>query len=150
MPEMVILRHAAAGDASMDYTRMLTSEGWRQAEAAAEALKVARFHPGRVLCSPALRTHETLTAVRSAISVPEASVLYDKSIYSAGADQLAKMVEENLPASPLLLIGHNPGLEQLARWLTGDVTPLGTGCWVRLELDEVDQGAATVKDMFGP
>lgn len=150
MPEMVILRHAAAGDASMDYTRMLTSEGWRQAEAAADALKAAHFHPGRVLCSPALRTHETLTAVRSAVSIPEASVIYDKSIYSGGAEQLAKMAEEHLPASPLLLIGHNPGLEQLARWLTGDVTPLGTGCWVRLELDEVAQGAATLKDMFGP
>lgn len=150
MPELTILRHAQAGTGSMDYTRMLTGDGWRQAEAAADALKAARFHPGRVLCSPALRTHETLTAVRSAVSIPEPSILYDKSLYNADAESLARLVAENLPASPLLVVGHNPGLEQLARYLTGEVTPLGTGCWVRLDLDEVAPGAATVKDMFGP
>lgn len=150
MPEMVILRHAKAGEGSMDYTRMLTGDGWRQAEAAAEALKAAHFHPGRVLCSPALRTHETLTAVRSEVPVPEASIVYDKTIYTTDADGLARLVREHLPASPLLVVGHNPGVEQLAQWLTGEVTPLGTGCWVRLELDEVEPGAATVKDMFGP
>lgn len=150
MPELTILRHARAGEGSMDYTRMLTGDGWRQAEAAADALKAAHFHAGRVLCSPALRTHETLTAVRSAIPIPEASILYDKRLYNAEGDTLPQLVAEHLPASPLLLVAHNPGLEHLARWLTGDVTPLGTGCWVRLELDEVAPGAATVKDMFGP
>lgn len=150
MPEMVILRHAKAGEASMDYTRTLTSDGWRQAEAAAGALKAAHFHPGRVLCSPALRAHETLTAVRSEVPIPEPSVIYDKAIYTADTRQLARMVEEHLPASPLLLVGHNPGLEELARWLTGEVIPLGTGCWVRLDLDAVEPGSASVKDMFGP
>lgn len=150
MPEMCILRHAKAGEGSMDYTRSLTSEGWRQAEAAAGALKAARFRPGRVLCSPALRAHETLTAVRSEIHVPEASVLYERDIYGAEPEKLVRLVEQHLPASPLLVVGHNPGLEKLAQWLTGDVTPLGTGCWVRLELDEVEPGAAAVKDMFGP
>jgi phosphohistidine phosphatase len=150
MPELTILRHARAGEGSMDYTRMLTSDGWRQAEAAADALKAAHFHAGRVLCSPALRTHETLTAVRSVIPIPEASILYDKRVYNAEGSALAELVDEHLPASPLLIVGHNPGLEHLARWLTGDVTPLGTACWVRLSLDEVAPGVATVKDMFGP
>lgn len=150
MPELTILRHARAGEGSMDYTRMLTGEGWRQAEAAADALKAAHFHAGRALCSPALRTHETLTAVRSAVPIPEASILYDKRLYNAEGDTLSRLVAEHLPASPLLVVGHNPGLEHLARWLTGEITPLGTGCWVRLKLDEVAPGAASVKDMFGP
>lgn len=150
MPELIILRHAQAGEGSMDYTRMLTGEGWRQAEAAADALEAAHFRPGRVLCSPALRTHETLTALRSTRSIPEASILYDKRLYHADAETLSNLVAEHLPASPLLMVGHNPGLEHLARWLTGEVVPLGTGCWVRLELDEVAPGSASVKDMFGP
>lgn len=150
MPEVVILRHARAGDGSMDYTRNLTSEGWRQAEAGADALDSVHFRPGRVLCSPALRTHETLSAVRSAIPIPEPSVIYEKAMYTADAGQLAKLVAEHLPASPLLLVGHNPGLEQLAGWLTGATTPLGTGCWLRLQLDEVAPGAATLRDRFDP
>jgi len=134
MTELVLMRHAKAGPADDDLHRSLTAEGHRQADRAAEALVQAGFHVGRVLCSPALRTRETLTPIRSALHVPEADIVLDQAIYNASAGRLRDLIGEHLPASPLLLVGHNPGLEQLAAWLTGDIVPLGTGDWVLLDV----------------
>lgn len=149
MTELVLLRHATAGPADDDLYRSLTAEGHRQADRAAEALVQAGFHVGRVLCSPALRTRETLAPIRSALHVPEADIVLERAIYNAAAGTLRDLLEEHLPASPLLVVGHNPGLEQLAAWLTGDIIPLGTGDWALLELkDHLAANAARLVDSY--
>lgn len=149
MTELVILRHARAGDAPNDFRRSLAAEGWNQAEAAAKALVESHFHVGRVLCSPALRARETLVPLRSALHIREADVLFDRMLYNVGADTITGLVREHLPAAPLLIVGHNPGLEQFVSWLVGGTVALGTADWVRLRLGrDYEPGCGTVVDSF--
>lgn len=149
---LVILRHAKAHNAGeSDLERSLTRVGWTQAEAAARAIAACHFHVNRVLCSPAMRARETLIPLRSALHIPEADIIHDQRLYNAGARTVAEVVSEHLPAAPLLVVGHNPGLEQLASWLAGRTISLGTGDWVRLRpADELVEGGAVVVDGSGP
>lgn len=150
MTELVILRHAKAqSDADEDFKRSLTGEGWKQAEASANALAEARFHVGRVLCSPALRARETLIPLRGPLNIREADIVYDRNLYNASAETVADIVVEHLAAAPLLVVGHNPGLEQFVSWLSGATLPLGTGNWVRLQLaGELVEGGAEIVGRF--
>lgn len=149
MTELVVLRHARAGAGQNDFRRSLARKGWRQAEAAAEALVAAHFHVGRALCSPALRARETLVPLRSALHIHEADVILDERLYNATAGTIETIVNEHLAGAPLLLVGHNPGVEQFASWLAGSLLPLGTGNWVRLQLaDELVEGGAAVTGRF--
>jgi len=70
--------------------------------------------PELVLCSPAARTRETLELVRPALAAA-ATVRLEAELYAASADTLL----EHLRAVPeevasVMLIGHNPGLQDLA------------------------------------
>lgn len=149
MTELVVLRHARAGAGRDDFRRSLDRVGWRQVEAAAAALVEAHFSVGRALCSPALRARETLGPLRSALHIHQADVILDERLYNAAADTVERVVDEHLPGAPLLLVGHNPGLEQFASWLAGTLQPLGTGNWVRLQLaDELVEGGAVVTGRY--
>ena len=72
------------------------------------------MEPELVLCSPAARTRETLELVRPALAAA-ATVRLEAELYAASADTLL----EHLRAVPeevasVMLIGHNPGLQDLA------------------------------------
>jgi phosphohistidine phosphatase len=77
----------------------------------------------RVLCSPALRTRMTWEVLAAALAEPPAAV-FEPRLYNAGADAILEVVRETQPrVRSLLVIGHNPGLQELADRLiaSGDV-----------------------------
>ena len=114
MRTLILLRHAhaepaAAGQADID--RALSAEGLAEAEAAGRWLAQQGLTPDRVLCSPSRRTRETLEAVLGAVGYVEQR-LVDR-IYEATPGTLAGLVDDHADAGRLLVVGHNPGLEQL-------------------------------------
>ena len=114
MRTLILLRHAhaepaAAGQADID--RALSAEGLAEAEAAGRWLAQQGLTPDRVLCSPSRRTRETLEAVLGAVGYVEQR-LVDR-IYEATPGTLAALVDDHADAGRLLVVGHNPGLEQL-------------------------------------
>ena len=124
MRELILLRHAHAGSHTTgpdDRDRVLSEVGVQEARAAGAWLREQGLLPDRVLCSPAARTRETL-AVLGDLGVVE--VREEPSIYEASPGTLAALVDANRDANRLLLVGHNPGLEQLAALMhsgqTGD------------------------------
>lgn len=92
--------------------------------------------PAQILCSPSMRTRETLERMekRFDAAVP---VRYEKAVYLADAPALLRRlrrVSDSLPS--IMVIGHNPGLERLTlilatkdgtdeRQLLGDKFPTG-------------------------
>jgi phosphohistidine phosphatase len=69
--------------------------------------------PELVLCSSAVRTRETLELVRPALGNPK--VLFEDGLYGASSDELLARIRVVPDAvGSVMLIGHNPGLEQLA------------------------------------
>ena len=114
MRELILLRHAhaeAATTGQADLDRPLSTVGLAEAEAAAKWLKDNKLQPDRVLYSPARRTRETLEAVLSVIGYAEQTA--KDAIYEATPGTLIGLVDEYRDTERLLVVGHNPGLEQL-------------------------------------
>ncbi len=137
MTTLYILRHAraeAAAASGQDRDRPLSSQGRLQCEALAE--KLARGQPeppATVLASPAVRAMQTAEAVLAGIQGPE--IEQDERIWEAGvADLVAVISEATDRPGPVMVVGHNPGLEALVRTLTGELQPMGTAALAVLEL----------------
>ncbi|MET8752697.1 histidine phosphatase family protein [Streptomyces sp. NPDC004667] len=112
---LVLLRHAkSAWPEVADHERPLGPRGLRDAPAAGRWLRDAGCVPALVICSTARRTRETwaLAAGQLGTKVP---VRYDERVYAAEPEELLEVVSE-VPGDvgTLLLVGHNPGLEELA------------------------------------
>jgi len=110
-----ILRHAKSSwdePAPDDRLRPLASRGIRNAQRMAGHLEQAGVRPGLVLCSSALRTRQTLELVRPALGDP--GTLIEDGLYAASAGELLDRLRR-LPAAvgSAMLIGHNPGLQEL-------------------------------------
>jgi len=120
MKRLYILRHAKAapGDPGQDdHARALTLRGVADAEAVARYLHKNGAEPERVLVSTSARTVQTADLVlRELVSPPRAD--YRDGLYLAEAGKILAMIQ-GLPArtGAVMVIGHNPGLEELATLL---------------------------------
>ncbi len=114
---LVLLRHAKSSwesDAERDFDRPLAARGARAAPAMASLLVERDLLPEWVLCSPALRTRQTWAHVRPLLDLPPVEV-FDPALYLASARTLLQRIEETPGRiSTVWLIGHNPGLKDLA------------------------------------
>ncbi len=123
MNTLYLLRHASAqplGEGG-DRARPLDLAGRRAAHILA-ARYPGRLAPAIVLCSPALRTRETLELIASAFAKPP-PVLLEEALYLASADRLLGRLRSLEPdVDAVLLIGHNPGLHELAMLLSDVAT----------------------------
>ncbi|MFF5160331.1 SixA phosphatase family protein [Streptomyces sp. NPDC000348] len=119
---LVVLRHAksARPEGVTDHDRPLGPRGLRDAPAAGRALAEADCLPGLALCSTAVRARRTWELVAAQWGTPP-PVRHDPRLYHADVPELLDVVRET-PAEveTLLLIGHNPGLEDLVLTLAGD------------------------------
>lgn len=116
MKILTLLRHAKSGwddPASRDFDRALNPRGQRAARAVGAAMKAEGLAFDLVLASPARRVVETLEEVAAAYGAIEP--VYDERLYLASAETLLDIVRKApAPVERLLLVGHNPGLEELA------------------------------------
>ena len=139
MRDLILLRHAHAEPAQpgqSDADRPLSLRGQAEAEAAAQWLKSHNAKPTRVLCSPARRTRETLERVLEALGYTE--VRYEPRIYDAAPGTLMAVLDEHADIDSVLMVGHNPGFEQVVALLhsgiSGDARGMPTAGIARLSL----------------
>ena len=157
MRQLILLRHAHAESAAAgqdDVARPLSETGLAEARAAGDWLREHGLRPDRVLCSTAARTRETLAALGD---IGAGEIYEDASIYEASPGTLASLADANRDAERLLLVGHNPGLEQLAALMhsgqTGDYRgmPPGGIAVLKLPVDvNIEPGIATLTQFWWP
>jgi phosphohistidine phosphatase len=122
MKTLFLLRHAKSDwsdGALSDHARPLNGRGRTAAPLIAEYLKKRGYQPALVLCSTARRTVETLDLIRAALPA-SAEIKYEDPLYLAEPPQLLERIKwlgGGVPSA--MVIGHNPGLEQLAAQLSG-------------------------------
>jgi phosphohistidine phosphatase len=114
--ELHLLRHAKSSwdePGLPDHERPLAPRGRKAATKLARYLRDEEIRPELVLCSSAQRTRETLERICSSLGEPAVEV--EDRLYGAGRDALLARLRE-LPegVGTVLLIGHNPGLQELA------------------------------------
>ena len=137
--QLWILRHAKARAAladEWDRDRPLTDSGREHARRLNRWLgKLGGPMPSKVLVSPAKRTRQTAELALHGLDITPP--VHDERLWEAVDDDLVQILNDESPSNcSLMLIGHNPGLEWLVRWLTGHHLTLGLepGCLVIMDL----------------
>ena len=133
---LILLRHAksdwSGNDADVD--RPLSKRGLREAPLAGRWLAHGVDSIDLAVVSPAKRARNTWELASAELeSRPPVSI--DDRMYAASVSQLLGVVQA-LPdsADTVLLVGHNPGIEDLVSLLTGDPTPMPTSALAVLGL----------------
>jgi len=148
MLTMMIFRHAKSSwdDPSLDdFDRPLAPRGIKAANAMARHMRESLPPPDRIICSPAQRARETLAHILPALKT-ELQINLDRALYDLGS---ARALWDHIKALKvqeprLMLVGHNPLLEQLAALLIGSgdaadrkalATKFPTGALAVIEFD---------------
>jgi phosphohistidine phosphatase len=112
---LILTRHAKSDwgtPGQPDFDRPLNGRGRRSARALGEWLALRGLRPAEVVPSGARRTVETWEGMARAFD-PAPPVRTDMRLYDAPAERMLEVLRE-AEASPVLLIGHNPGIGAFA------------------------------------
>ena len=123
MKTLTLLRHAKSGwddPVARDFDRPLNAKGKRAAAMVGRHMRTLGLTFDHAIASPAVRVSETLEQIESGYGRTIAPVL-DRRVYLASAATLLDVVH-GFPgdADSALLVGHNPGLEDLVLMLVAD------------------------------
>jgi phosphohistidine phosphatase len=119
MSRLFLLRHARAAWAEpgmRDFDRPLDPTGAADARRMGLAMAAAGHVPARVICSTARRARETWDLVSQAMRV-EAEVAFSEALYNSDAARYLEIARQD-GSEPLLLVGHNPMIEDLCLTLS--------------------------------
>jgi phosphohistidine phosphatase len=142
MKILLLLRHAKSSwkDGSVsDFDRPLNERGKKAARAIGQYIRRQRMMPDLVLSSPAVRARET-TGIVTTTARLAAELRYDERIYEADPLRLVHMIsqiEDNF--SFVLLVGHNPGIEELLSLLTGSSQHMPTAALAKIRFEGADE-----------
>jgi phosphohistidine phosphatase len=164
MKRLYLLRHAKSSwsDPSLpDHDRPLAPRGRRAAKTIGCHLSAQGIEPDMVLCSTALRARETLDRIERALG--KADIVLESELYAASAnavlDRVRRVPDE---VGSVLVIGHNPGLQDLALDLARPAPEVReleakfpTAALVTLAFPHaswraIDRGTATLVDFVRP
>ena len=145
MPRILyLLRHAKSSwkdDSLKDFDRPLKGRGRDAAEQMGKRLASEKLQDAVLICSPAVRTRETAQIVlkHSRLHMDQ---LFDERIYEASLRDLLQVISE-IPddRQTAMMIGHNPGFEELLAFLTGETRRMPTCALAKIKLE-----AASWKD----
>jgi phosphohistidine phosphatase len=157
---LLILRHAKSswGDASLlDRERPLNERGRRDAPRMGDLLRAEQLVPDVILTSDAVRAHTTAMAVAEAAGYV-GDIVVHPGLYLASPEDILSTLQAvpDTNARTVMIVGHNPGLEELVAQLTDERHDLPTAALVHLALpieawSELDASTrATVVDLWRP
>jgi phosphohistidine phosphatase len=153
---LILLRHAKSAwpQGTPDAARPLAERGRHDAPAVGRWVREQIPKIDLVVCSPAVRAVQTWDlAVAQWELIPP--VRHDERLYGASAEDLLKVTLE-LPreASTVVLVGHNPGLENFLALLTGAAEPLKTSAIAVITTpggwDQTNLGSGTLEALATP
>ncbi len=124
--ELLILRHAKATwhtSMGVDFNRPLSERGQEAARKMGRHIERSGWWPDMILCSNAVRTVETVAGLGEAADRPLDNLHLDENIYNADLEYLLRLPGECAEPQTrrLMIVGHNPGLEDLLGYLIGDI-----------------------------
>jgi phosphohistidine phosphatase len=136
MKTLLLLRHAKSSwnDSGLqDFDRPLNGRGRKAAEAIGRFIRKQRVAPDLLLSSPALRARETIETIMKTAKL-QSELRFDQRIYEAGPLRLLEVVSQiEEDRSTVLLVGHNPGMEELLQLLTGSTEHMATATLAKID-----------------
>jgi phosphohistidine phosphatase len=157
---LLVLRHAKSSwaDSSLDdWERPLNDRGERDAPRVGALLRRLSLVPDLIVSSDAVRAHSPARAAADAAGYAGRIVL-SPALYGAGPQAIIDVLR-NSPdpaARSVMIVGHNPGLEDFVSQLSGESIELATATLVHLDVPinqwsdiDLSQGAALI-DVWHP
>ncbi|QQS39851.1 MAG: histidine phosphatase family protein [Acidobacteriota bacterium] len=158
MKTLFVLRHAKSSwdhPELSDFERPLNKRGEKAAPFMGELMRSKGLVPDLIVSSPANRAKTTARLAAEAGGF-EAGIELDERIYGAGANTLAYIIADfDDSADTAMIVGHNPGFEDLVGALTGEHPRFPTAALAVIDLDvtvwsETERGKGTLRDLFIP
>lgn len=159
MKTLLLMRHAKSSwkDESLDdHDRPLNKRGKRDAPRMGEFLRDQQLVPDYILCSSARRARKTADAVAFAAGF-RGETRITSELYMSAPQQILKVLAQTAPSVNLiLLISHNPSLEELLEQLTGQSRAITTAAVAHLQLqievwgDVSGSSRAALLDLWQP
>jgi len=128
MKTLLLFRHAKSDwddPEQQDFDRPLNDRGKKTATHMGQWLKQQHIQPEWIVCSAAQRARETLALLRDSLTTPDTLVQFDERLYLADLVSLLEILAQcPQDMDQIMLVGHNPGLEELLSYLCGPDLPL--------------------------
>lgn len=122
--QLLILRHAKSDGAKgydLDFARNLNQQGRRTIKNMALWMRREQLIPDQIVSSDAERARQTTLHLCQFAEIPNAVITWRRSIYEASVETLLNIIAQTGEAiQTLLLVGHNPGIEQLVCYLADE------------------------------
>ena len=129
MKDLLVLRHAKSdwySGAATDFERPLNARGQKSATLVGKWLSDNAPRPDRIVSSPSERTRQTLSRVCPHIEFDPEEIAWDERIYEASlTDLLDVLSEQPSDCDCVMIVGHNPGLEELVTYLAAETVDAG-------------------------
>ena len=139
MKTLILVRHAKSSwkhPGLPDRLRPLNKRGQHDAPVMGKRLAKREITPDLIVSSPAARAMATAESIAREIGHPEEEIRADERLYGASAFELLEIIQELDDAlEHVMLIGHNPGLTDLANDLGCDIDNIPTCGIVEMEFD---------------
>ena len=137
---LYLLRHAKSSwaDATLrDFDRPLKKRGREAAERIGHRIAEETISNPLVICSPAVRTRETAEIVLGSANL-QVEPRFDERIYEASLRELVQIITE-IPddREVAIMIGHNPGFEELLSFLTDEHRRMPTCALAKIRVGDV-------------
>lgn len=128
MRTLLLMRHAKSDwdqPGLSDIERPINQRGQDTASQMGAWMKAQHIQPEWIICSNACRAQQTLAGLRQHLTIPDSLIHIEEGAYLATPDSLLALLA-NCPSDMdhILVIAHNPGLEELLYHLCGPDLPL--------------------------
>lgn len=138
MKTLLLLRHAKSSwkdNGLRDFDRPLNQRGLKAAPAMGKLIRKRKLEPDLALSSPAERARQTSQLVLEAAGL-KTEVRFDERIYEASVTRLLEIISQiDDEANVAMLVGHNPGFEELQEALTGEAHSFPTAALACIEVN---------------
>lgn len=161
---LLIMRHGKSDwkiGSRSDFERPLAKRGQKAVKRMGQWLIQQGLIPDYIISSPAERAKQTAIRLCKAIKISESIINWEPSVYGAEIETLLDVLT-NCPEDKnrVMLIGHNPGLEMLVRYLAGETfetshnNPMPTAALASLDIQDnwegLDAGAGQLISIIRP
>lgn len=158
MKTLFVLRHAKSSWDNInlsDFERPLNKRGLKTAPQMGEMMYRKNFQPNVIISSPAKRAKQTAILVKESAQI-SGKIHYDERIYEASPYRLLQIISDfDEKADSVMLVGHNPGLENLLKILTGEIQAMPTAALAIIDLNiekwnEISQKCGKLRVLIRP
>lgn len=143
MKTLLLLRHAKSSwkDESLDdHDRPLKGRGIKAARRMGSLIRKEGLSPDQIVCSTAVRARETLKLVLEEFR-SRPSVEFTERLYHCAPGEFGAVLREAELSDCVMLVGHNPGMEEFLAELSGQHEAFPTAALAQVELDLDDWSA---------